>query len=136
MCLWQLIQHFPTVAFNTGYDEPITMSSHQQNEKMNMNRPHDVYLYALGVAMGSVLMTLCHHPQFFSFQHIGMKCRVAISSLVYSKVRVVFKLKAHFYSNYKMHFFIAEVLETEPESCEQDSDWTGSQSNGQRCQLF
>ena len=69
MCLWQVIEHFSA---NAAEDES--------------KIPWQLYAYATGVAIGSVLMVLCHHPQFFTLEHVGLKTRVATRSLVYSKV--------------------------------------------------
>ena len=43
----------------------------------------EAYGYASGVVLCSAAYTLFHHPYTFSLQHIGMKMRVAASSLLY-----------------------------------------------------
>jgi len=44
------------------------------------------YVYAAGVILCSAWYVTQHHPFFFGLQHIGMRSRVAVSSVVYRKV--------------------------------------------------
>ncbi len=68
LCLGQLVHYF-------GDDGETTITTAH------------AYLYATGVVMGSALYTLMHHPTFFSFQHTGMKIRVAACSVLLSTKR-------------------------------------------------
>ena len=54
------------------------------NPESNMPLEH-VYLYATGVVVGAIYSTL-HASLAFSSQLIGMKARVATSSLIFQKV--------------------------------------------------
>ena len=45
-----------------------------------------VFLYAGGVSLCAMVMSIIHHPYFFRVQRIGMKMRVACCSLLYRKV--------------------------------------------------
>lgn len=44
------------------------------------------YLYAGGICLSTFCSVLLIHPTVFGFQHIGMKIRIASSSLIYRKV--------------------------------------------------
>jgi hypothetical protein len=52
-------------------------------EKKNTSEP---YYYAAGVCIATTLHSIILHPTVFSQVHLGMKCRVATSALIYKKV--------------------------------------------------
>jgi hypothetical protein len=51
------------------------------------------YMWAAGVCLTTLFHTLLLHPTMFGQQHIGMKCRVAASSLIYRKVSKIGDIK-------------------------------------------
>ena len=48
--------------------------------------PWQAYLYAAGVSGLALLLATVHGPYFFAIQHMGMKTRVGLCTLVYRKV--------------------------------------------------
>lgn len=70
------------------------------------------YAYATGVCLTALLHTLILQPSMFSIQHVGMKCRVAVCSLIYRKVKIISKYLIS--SSSKFNFcYVYTVAETE-----------------------
>jgi len=52
------------------------------------------YYLGIGLCLLFIVRTLLIHPAIFGLQHIGMQMRIAMFSLIYKKVIVLFMLKA------------------------------------------
>ncbi|ODM90032.1 Multidrug resistance-associated protein 4 [Orchesella cincta] len=46
----------------------------------------DQYFYAGGISLASLGLSLCYHPSAFHLFRISMRCRLALSSLIYRKI--------------------------------------------------
>ncbi len=73
------------MAWFLGYFAMSDSSSSSQDE----GRSSSPLLYAcgLGYALMSAIYTATHHIYFFGVVHTGMRIRVALSALVYRKVK-------------------------------------------------
>jgi hypothetical protein len=63
------------------------------------------YLYAGGICLTTFVSVMSVHPSIFGFQHIGMKIRIASSSLIYRKVRQSVSLILNL-NQFSSHFII------------------------------
>ena len=50
----------------------------------------DAYLYAGGISALAIIITIMHHPYFYNVQKLGMSIRIAVRSIIYTKVRANF----------------------------------------------
>lgn len=47
----------------------------------------EAYLYAAGISLSTLALTVLHHLYFYHVQRVGMKIRVALCHMIYRKVR-------------------------------------------------
>ena len=59
-------------------------------------------MYATGVVLMAALYNLTHHQFFFGSQIVGMRLRVAASSLIYRKVEKVLSTSPYLFNLYQI----------------------------------
>lgn len=46
----------------------------------------EAYMYAAGISLSTLVLTVLHHLYFYHVQRVGMKIRVALCHMIYRKV--------------------------------------------------
>ena len=93
---WELLEYFENfdLLFNWNITnphilcrviQPICMRLFISSFTNSSNSKQQV-TYAAGVCVAAFLHVVLHHAASFRIYHIGMKCRVAASALIYRKV--------------------------------------------------
>ena len=55
----------------------------------------DAYLYAGGLSALAIIIGIIHHPYFYKIQKLGMNIRIAVCSMIYTKVRRTLSILLH-----------------------------------------
>ena len=111
VCLWQLMYYFDTGVNNNGVSQ----------EK--------AYMYAAGILICTAFLAVTEHTSTFICYHLGMKIRIATSSLIYKKVII---LKSNIPISENCFYIFNLVSAVEPKISRKDECWSCNQPHDQR----
>lgn len=60
--------------------------NHNNNQTPNAQILKQQYFFTTGLCLSAFVWILVHYPPLFGIMHMGMKCRIGISSMIYRKV--------------------------------------------------